>query len=87
MAGTTVANVVAGNTVLLKPASTTPIVAYKFMEVMEEAGMPAGVINFIPGSGAEVGDFLVDHPRTRLISFTGSRDVGLRIFERCFKIK
>jgi len=86
MAGTTVANVVAGNTVLLKPASTTPIVAYKFMEVMEEAGMPAGVINFIPGSGAEVGDFLVDHPRTRLISFTGSRDVGLRIFERSSKL-
>ncbi len=86
MAGTTVANVVAGNTVLLKPASTTPVVAYKFMEVMEEAGMPAGVINFIPGSGAEVGDFLVDHPRTRLISFTGSRDVGLRIFERSSKL-
>ena len=86
MAGTTVANVVSGNTVLLKPASTTPIVAYKFVEVMEEAGMPAGVINFIPGSGAEVGDFLVDHPRTRLISFTGSRDVGLRIFERSSKL-
>lgn len=86
MAGTAVANIVAGNTVLLKPASTTPIVAYKFVEVLEEAGMPAGVLNFIPGSGAEVGDFLVDHPRTRLISFTGSRDVGLRIFERSSKL-
>ncbi|RHW36837.1 L-glutamate gamma-semialdehyde dehydrogenase [Lysinibacillus yapensis] len=82
MAGTTVAGVVTGNTVLLKPASTTPVIAYKFVEIMEEAGLPAGVINYIPGSGAEVGDYLVDHPRTRFISFTGSRDVGLRINER-----
>ena len=65
MAGTTVAALVTGNTVLLKPASTTPVVAYKFIEVLEEAGMPAGVVNYIPGSGAEVGDYLVDHPRTR----------------------
>ncbi|MDM5334844.1 L-glutamate gamma-semialdehyde dehydrogenase [Ureibacillus composti] len=82
MAGTTVAAAVTGNTVLLKPASTTPVIAYKFVEIMEEAGLPAGVINYIPGSGAEVGDYLVDHPRTRFISFTGSRDVGLRINQR-----
>ncbi len=82
MAGTTVASLVAGNTVLLKPASTTPVIAYKFVEVLEEAGLPEGVVNFIPGSGAEVGDYLVDHPRTRFISFTGSREVGTRIFER-----
>ena len=82
MLGTTVAAVVTGNTVLLKPASTTPVIAYKFIEIMEEAGLPAGVINYIPGSGAEVGDYLVDHPRTRFISFTGSRDVGLRINQR-----
>ena len=82
MAGTTVAALVTGNTVLLKPASTTPVVAYKFIEVLEEAGMPAGVVNYIPGSGAEVGDYLVDHPRTRFISFTGSREVGTRIYER-----
>ncbi|KAB2331181.1 L-glutamate gamma-semialdehyde dehydrogenase [Cytobacillus depressus] len=86
MAGTTVAAIVTGNTVLLKPASTTPIVAAKFVEVMEEAGLPAGVLNFVPGSGAEVGDYLVDHKDTRFISFTGSRDVGLRIFERSSKI-
>ncbi|GGG18843.1 1-pyrroline-5-carboxylate dehydrogenase [Lysinibacillus alkalisoli] len=86
MAGTTVAAVVTGNTVLLKPASTTPVIAYKFIEVLEEAGMPAGVVNFIPGSGAEVGDYLVDHPKTRFISFTGSRDVGLRINERASKV-
>src|SRR5690625_664981 len=82
MAGTTVAAMVTGNTVLLKPASTTPVIAYKLMEVLEEAGMPAGVINYIPGPGSEVGDYLVDHPRTRFVSFTGSRDVGTRIFER-----
>ncbi|GEK34670.1 L-glutamate gamma-semialdehyde dehydrogenase [Kurthia sibirica] len=82
MAGTTVAAVVTGNTVLLKPASTTPVIAYKFMEILEEAGLPAGVVNYIPGSGSEIGDYLVDHHRTRFVSFTGSRDVGLRINER-----
>lgn len=86
MAGTTAAAMVAGNTVLLKPASTTPIVAYKFIEVLEEAGMPAGVVNFIPGPGSEVGDYLVDHPNTRFISFTGSKEVGLRIAERSSKV-
>lgn len=86
MAGTTVAAMVTGNTVLLKPASATPVIAYKFMEVLEEAGMPAGVVNYIPGPGSEVGDYLVDHPRTRFISFTGSREVGLRIFERAAKV-
>lgn len=82
MAGTTVAAIVAGNTVLLKPASTTPIVAAKFVEVLHEAGLPKGVLNFVPGSGSEVGDYLVDHKDTRFISFTGSRDVGLRINNR-----
>ncbi|EKN71565.1 1-pyrroline-5-carboxylate dehydrogenase [Neobacillus bataviensis LMG 21833] len=86
MAGTTVAAIVSGNTVLLKPASTTPIIAAKFVEVMEEAGLPKGVLNFVPGSGAEVGDYLVDHKDTRFISFTGSRDVGLRIFDRSSKV-
>lgn len=86
MAGTTVAAIVSGNTVLLKPASATPVVAAKFVEVMEEAGLPKGVLNFVPGSGAEVGDYLVDHKDTRFVSFTGSRDVGLRIFERSSKV-
>jgi len=86
MAGTTVAAIVTGNTVLLKPASTTPVIAAKFVEVMEEAGLPKGVLNFVPGSGSEVGDYLVDHKDTRFISFTGSRDVGLRIFERASKV-
>ncbi|EIT84130.1 1-pyrroline-5-carboxylate dehydrogenase [Fictibacillus macauensis ZFHKF-1] len=86
MAGTTVAAIVAGNTVLLKPANNTPVVAAKFVEVMEEAGLPKGVLNFIPGSGAEVGDYLVDHPKTRFVSFTGSREVGCRIYERAAKV-
>ncbi|MDQ0430378.1 1-pyrroline-5-carboxylate dehydrogenase [Planomicrobium stackebrandtii] len=86
MAGTTVAAMVAGNTVLLKPASTTPVVAYKFIEVLEEAGMPPGVVNYIPGPGSEVGDYLVDHANTRFISFTGSKEVGLRIAERSSKV-
>src|SRR5690625_3918328 len=86
MAGTTAAAMVAGNTVLLKPASATTVIAYKFMEVLEEAGLPDGVINYIPGPGSEVGDYLVDHPRTRFVSFTGSREVGVRIFERASKV-
>ncbi|MGH9175979.1 MAG: aldehyde dehydrogenase family protein, partial [Vicinamibacterales bacterium] len=75
-----------GNTVVLKPASNTPIIGYKMVEIMLEAGVPAGVVNFLPGSGAEVGDALVDHPRTRFVSFTGSKDVGVRIYERAAKV-
>ncbi|OIK15829.1 L-glutamate gamma-semialdehyde dehydrogenase [Bacillus sp. MUM 116] len=87
MAGTAAAAMVAGNTILLKPANNTPIVAAKFVEVMKEAGLPQGVLNFIPGSGAEVGDYLVDHPKTRFVSFTGSREVGCRIYERAAKVQ
>ncbi|RSK54601.1 L-glutamate gamma-semialdehyde dehydrogenase [Bacillus canaveralius] len=86
MAGTAVAAIVAGNTILLKPSNNTPVVAAKFVEVMEEAGLPKGVLNYIPGSGAEVGDYLVDHPKTRFVSFTGSREVGCRIYERAAKV-
>jgi 1-pyrroline-5-carboxylate dehydrogenase len=86
MAGTAAAAIVAGNTILLKPSNNTPVVAAKFVEVMEEAGLPDGVLNYIPGSGAEVGDFLVDHPKTRFVSFTGSREVGCRIYERAAKV-
>ncbi len=86
MVGMTTASLVAGNTVVLKPASTTPVIAAKFIEILEDAGVPAGVVNYVPGSGAEVGDYLVDHPLTRFISFTGSREVGLRINERAAKV-
>lgn len=77
--GMTTAAIVSGNTVLLKPASTTPAIAHKFVELMEEIGLPPGVLNFVPGSGAEVGDYLTTHPKTRFVSFTGSKEVGLRI--------
>jgi 1-pyrroline-5-carboxylate dehydrogenase len=86
MAGTTVAAIVSGNTVLLKPANSTPVVAAKFVELMHEAGLPNGVLNFVPGSGAQIGDYLVDHPKTRFVSFTGSREVGCRINERAAKV-
>ncbi|HEV2707052.1 MAG TPA: L-glutamate gamma-semialdehyde dehydrogenase [Pyrinomonadaceae bacterium] len=85
MAGMTVASVVTGNTVVLKPSSDAPTIAYKFFELLEEAGMPPGVVNFMTGSGAEVGDVIVDHPRTRYIAFTGSKEIGLRINERAAK--
>ena len=85
MAGMTVASIVTGNTVILKPSSDSPTIAAKFVEVLEEAGMPGGVVNFCPGSGATFGNAVVEHPKTRYIAFTGSRDVGLEIHERAAK--
>jgi 1-pyrroline-5-carboxylate dehydrogenase len=85
MAGMTVASIVTGNTVILKPSSDSPTIAAKFVEVLEEAGLPGGVVNFCPGSGATFGNAIVEHPKTRFIAFTGSRDVGLEIHERAAK--
>ncbi len=85
LVGMTTGSIVAGNTVILKPSSDSPGVGHAFMEVLEEAGMPPGVVNFITGPGSSVGDPLVDHPRTRFIAFTGSKEVGLRIVERAAK--
>jgi 1-pyrroline-5-carboxylate dehydrogenase len=82
MAGMTAASIVTGNTVILKPSSDAPTVAAKFLEVLEEAGMPDGVVNFCPGSGATFGNAIVEHPKTRFIAFTGSKAVGLEIHER-----
>ena len=87
MAGMTSAAFVTGNTVVLKPSSDAPTIAYKFFEVLEEAGLPPGVVNFMTGSGAEVGDIVVDHPKTRLVAFTGSKEIGLRINERAAKVQ
>lgn len=81
LTGMTTASIVTGNTVVLKPSSDSPTVAAKFMEVLDKARMPAGVVNFLPGPGSTVGDALVAHPRTRFIAFTGSKDVGLHINE------
>lgn len=86
MAGMTSAAFVTGNTVVLKPSSDAPTIAYKFFEILEEAGLPAGVVNFMTGSGAEVGDVIVDHPKTRFVAFTGSKEIGLRINERASRV-
>jgi len=86
LVGMTSAAIVAGNCVVLKPASTAPVIGFKFFEIMEEAGLPEGVLNFLPGPGGAIGDTIVDHPLTRLIAFTGSMEVGLRIHERASKL-
>jgi 1-pyrroline-5-carboxylate dehydrogenase len=86
MAGMTTAAVVAGNTVVLKPSSDSPTIAAKFIEIIEEAGLPPGVINFISGS-AKTGEAMVTHPKTRFISFTGSKGVGLHINEEAAKTR
>ena len=86
MAGMTMAAVVAGNTVVLKPSSDSPTIAAKFVEIVEEAGLPAGVVNFISGS-AKTGEAMVTHPKTRFISFTGSKGVGLHINEEAAKTR
>jgi 1-pyrroline-5-carboxylate dehydrogenase len=79
LAGMTTAAIVTGNTVVLKPSSQSPVIAAKFMELVEEAGVPPGVINFLTGSGGTIGDYLVGDARTRMIAFTGSKAVGLHI--------
>lgn len=85
-AGMTSAALVTGNTVVLKPASTSPLMAATLVEILHEAGLPKNVLNFLPGPGSVVGDALVSHPLTRFIAFTGSRDVGLGIFEKAAKV-
>jgi 1-pyrroline-5-carboxylate dehydrogenase len=82
MAGMTMAAVVTGNTVVLKPSHDSPAIAAKFFEVLQEAGMPDGVVNFCPGSGSSFGAGLVEHPQMRFIAFTGSKEVGLDINQR-----
>ena len=80
MAGMTMAAVVTGNTVVLKPSSDSPVIAAKFIEIVEEVGLPAGVVNFVTGSSA-TGEAMTTSPKTRFISFTGSKQVGLHINE------
>jgi 1-pyrroline-5-carboxylate dehydrogenase len=86
LAGMTTAAIVAGNTVVLKPASDTAGIATMFVEAAIEAGVPAGVLNFVTGPGAEVGDALVESPKVRFIAFTGSKAVGLEINEKAAKV-
>ena len=80
MSGMTMAAVVAGNTVVLKPSSDSPTIAAKFVEILEEVGLPKGVVNFVTG-GAPTGEAMTTSPKTRFISFTGSKGVGLHINE------
>ncbi|HTZ54904.1 MAG TPA: aldehyde dehydrogenase family protein, partial [Candidatus Acidoferrum sp.] len=85
MMGMTTAAIVAGNTVVLKPSSDSAIIAAWFVDLLHEIGLPKGVVNFIPGSGSEIGDLIVSHPQIRFISFTGSKEVGLHINELAAK--
>lgn len=85
LTGMTVAAVVTGNTVVMKPAEQSPIIAAKLMELMEDVHLPPGVVNYLPGVGEEVGPTLVNHPDVTLIAFTGSRTVGLSIYEQAAK--
>jgi len=87
LTGMTSAAVVTGNTVVLKPSSDSPLTGWRFMEVMREAGLPDGVVNFVTGPGGAVGDTLVCHPKTRFVSFTGSKEVGIHINEEAAKVR
>jgi 1-pyrroline-5-carboxylate dehydrogenase len=81
LTGMSMAAVVSGNAILIKPSSETPVVAARLVALAREAGIPDGVVNLLPGAGGEIGDYLVTHPQVRFVSFTGSADVGLRINE------
>jgi len=81
VANMTAAALSAGNTVVLKPSSATPVVAARFVEILESAGLPRGVVNFLPGPGWSVGHHLAEHPDVHVVAFTGSREVGLHLFE------
>ncbi|HYL27352.1 MAG TPA: aldehyde dehydrogenase family protein, partial [Candidatus Nitrosotalea sp.] len=85
MIGMTAAAIVCGNTVVLKPSSDAAVIAAWFVDLLHEIGLPPGVVNFVPGSGSEIGDVIVTHPEIRFISFTGSKEVGLRINELAAK--
>ena len=87
LVGLAMGPVAAGNTVILKPSSLTPMMGALFMEALQAAGIPDGVINFVPGTGSGMGDYLVEHPRCRFVNFTGSKEVGLRIGARAAAIQ
>jgi 1-pyrroline-5-carboxylate dehydrogenase len=85
MSGMTMAAIVTGNTVVLKPSGDAMAIAAHFFQTLEECGMPDGVVNFVTGSGGSFGEALVRHPKTRFIAFTGSKEVGLQIHELAAK--
>ena len=85
--GMTIAALVAGNCTLLKPAETSSVITAKFAEILLEAGIPPGVFQFVPGKGSQAGAHLVQHPDVHLIAFTGSREVGCRIYADAATLK
>jgi len=87
MAGMTAASIVCGNTVILKPSVDAPTIAAKFMNLLEEAGLPDGVVNLCVGEGPGFGSAIVAHPQTRFVAFTGSKAVGLEIHESAAKTR
>jgi 1-pyrroline-5-carboxylate dehydrogenase len=86
LCGMTTAALVTGNTVVLKPSSDAAAIATMFVEACEEAGTPPAVLNFITGGGRTAGNALVEHPKTRLVAFTGSREVGVEISEKAGRV-
>ncbi len=87
LTGMTMAAVVTGNTVILKPSSDSPLTGFRLMEILEEIKLPSGVVNFITGPGSTIGDALVAHPKLRFVSFTGSKEVGVHINELASKVQ
>ena len=87
LVGMTVAALVTGNTVVLKPSSDSPAIGQMFANLLREVGVPAGVFNYITGSGGTIGDTLVAHPKTRMVAFTGSMEVGIHINELAAKVQ
>jgi len=86
-AGMTTAALVAGNAAIVKPASQSPIIAYKFVDLLRRVGIPNGVVNFLPGPGSEIGDFIVTSPDVHMIAFTGSREIGCRIYRLAAEVQ
>jgi RHH-type proline utilization regulon transcriptional repressor/proline dehydrogenase/delta 1-pyrroline-5-carboxylate dehydrogenase len=80
-AGMASAAIVTGNCAILKPSGLSPVTAWQLVDILRTAGLPPGVLQYLPGSGSEIGEFLVAHPGTDLIAFTGSKDVGLKIIK------
>ncbi len=87
LAGMASAAIVTGNTVVLKPSSDSPLTGWMYFDLMREVGLPDGVLNFVTGSGGAVGDTMVGHPKTRFVSFTGSKEVGIHINELAAKVQ
>jgi RHH-type proline utilization regulon transcriptional repressor/proline dehydrogenase/delta 1-pyrroline-5-carboxylate dehydrogenase len=80
------AAIVAGNCVVFKPSGASPVIGHGLVEIFREAGLPAGVFNFVPGRGSVIGDFLIEHPDISLVAFTGSMEVGLRIIAKAARV-